>query len=123
VPIVPDLRRPEPPPDLTETEARAWRSITASKPATWFHGAESILARLCTKIAICEALERRLRLMWEGSGRIDDKLLAMHRQEALAVAKLSQALRLSPGSRYTPRAATQYLNEAKVSRPWEIRAR
>jgi hypothetical protein len=55
-------------------------------------------------------------------GPLDRVLLAAHTKATLALLKTAAAPRLTPGSRQTPRRATQTLNESKPSRPWEIRA-
>src|SRR5262245_32916136 len=120
VPVVPGARRPTPPPGLGKREVVAWGKTTAAMPGGWFVGSESVLRQYCIQITTCETLEGRLREMWENSGPIDAKLLATHAKATTTLIKLAQSLRLTPGSRATPKRAGQMLNEAKRARPWEV---
>jgi hypothetical protein len=125
VPALPGKRRPSPPPNMSAAEVAAWQAVVSAMPAHWFYGAESVLARYCVQVASCEVMERRLRAMWDGSGPIDQTLLAAHARATTTLVKLAQALRLSPGSRYTPRSAAGRLSEAKSGqvRPWDPQRR
>jgi hypothetical protein len=112
---------PEPPAEFDAAEAAHWREIVGSMPSTWWAGAtKPILARLCTTITTCELLERDLRRMW-AAGEIDAKLLSAHAGACTTIAKLAQALRISPRSRWTAKSAGEQAREHKSSRPWEIR--
>jgi hypothetical protein len=121
VPVVPGAREgPTPPPGMSEPETVAWRRTVKAMPSGWFIGSESVLRQYCIQITTCETLEGRLRTMWESSAPIDRTLLSAHAKATTTLIKLAQSLRLTPGSRATPKRAGQMLNEAKRARPWEI---
>ena len=125
VPVLPGARRPDAPPHLSEAEAGIWRATVTAMPASWFVGAESVLARYCAVTAGSEEMEHRIRAMWATKAPIDRTLLAAHARATSTLIKLARALRLSPASRTTTRTAAGRLSEAKSThaRPWEIRAR
>jgi hypothetical protein len=114
VPAVPAHHRSTPPPDLSEPEAEAWRAIVSGMPATWFRGSETVLRRYVAEAVLCGQIEARLRAMLGGSGPIDQTLMGAHAKATATLLKLAQSLRLTPGSRATPKRAGQMLNDAKI---------
>jgi hypothetical protein len=122
IPAVPGQQRPPAPQELTAAEAEQWNAIVGALPAGWFTAAAlPVLRALCAHIVSCEDLEVRLRAM-RGAGRLDHALLREHRLEAARVERLSTSLRLTPRSRYSPRSTANQVAQAKLARPWEVRA-
>jgi hypothetical protein len=127
VPLIPGQGRPDPPRALDRAEKSAWREIVGAMPPNWF-GSESqpVLRRLCAQIVISEGLEEELRkVRADGLGDSERaaRLAHAHRDTAKAVNQLSQALRLTPKSRWSARSSETEVGRAAKERPWEIRAR
>lgn len=120
-------KRPEPPSDLTEGQAKIWREIVASEPADFFASmaTQVLLKHACFHAESVEMLNHEFRNFkgeWlksaEGMKRYDAFLKARG-EETRRYALIATRLRLTNQSRYTPQAAaTASRNTAKV-RPWE----
>jgi phage terminase small subunit len=127
VPVIPGQGRPEPPRALDKSEKAVWRSIVGAMPPNWFGSeCQPVLRRLCAQIVISEGLEGQLREV-RAAGSADSeraaRLAEAHRDAARAVNQLSQALRLTPKSRWSARTSETEVGRAARERPWEIRAR
>ena len=125
VSLTPGAGRPEPPPELDDDERLAWQQIVGAMPAHWFKAeALALLQGLVGHIVTSRELERRLRQDRKTLSLKDLRLLTMLvARETAAIERLSGALRLSPKSQYAPRTAANRGggNNAKRTRPWEIR--
>jgi len=119
VPVVRGRRRPTPPPNLSEAEGKIWSDTTAAMLATWFIGSKSVLRAYVVQAAACAHLQARIRAMLAGSEPIDRTLLATNAKATQSLIKLAQSLRLTLGSRATPKRASQMLRESNTARPWE----
>lgn len=96
------IRRPDPPPDLTDEQAHEWRSIVNRLPAEWFpretHG---MLAQYCRHVV---AARRIAQLIAEFERREDfsieeyDRLLKMQEREGRAISSLATRMRISQQS-------------------------
>ena len=127
VPPMPELRTPPPPAYLTTEQGGEWRRIVAAMPAGFF-GQETwpILAAHVANITACRRVAERINLVdpatlttSPGLERYDVLLRAQARQTN-ALLKTATKLRLTPQSRYTPKAAgTAHRNSPKGRRPWE----
>ena len=127
VPVIPGQGRPQPPRALDKAEKAVWRSIVGAMPPNWFGlECQPVLRRLCAQIVISEGLEEQLRKV-RADGLADSeraaRLAEAHRDAARAVNQLSQALRLTPKSRWSARTSETEVGHAAKERPWEIRAR
>jgi len=127
VPVIPGQGRPQPPRALDKAEKAVWRSIVGAMPPNWFGSeCQPVLRRLCAQVVISEGLEEQLRKV-RADGLADSeraaRLAEAHRDAARAVNQLSQALRLTPKSRWSARTSETEVGHAAKERPWEIRAR
>jgi hypothetical protein len=127
VPVIPGQGRPEPPRALDGAEKLVWRSIVGAMPSNWFGlECQPVLRRLCAQVVISEELEKELRkVRADGSAESERaaRLAEAHRDAARAVNQLSQALRLTPKSRWSARTSETEVGRAARERPWEIKAR
>lgn len=118
-------RRPDPPADLTPEQAEAWREIVNAHPADWFTaGARPLLAQLCRHVSAARRVASWLaRIEAEDDAFNGDlwlRLLARQESEGKAIAALATRLRLTPQSRYGPRAAhTAAARATEGAKPWE----
>lgn len=109
---------PEPLPELSDAEARAWRRYTQSKPGDWFNLDDlPLLAELCRAVVMCDRLAGRI----DKAANIDSlqKLLSMRDKEARRVTVLATKLRLTPQSRYDKGAAATAAKRGSATRPWD----
>lgn len=123
VPMIPGAGRPQPPPELDEEESAHWRAIVGSMPPNWFK-TESlpILRALIGHIVMSDVLQCRLRKDRHDMTLKDLKsITAMQNRETQAIVRLSAALRLSQQSQYKPEATARRVENAKRSRPWDVR--
>ena len=101
---------PAAPRGLSRRQRALWRSIAASKPPTWWDAAT--LPLLAALVAHAETLEH-LQAQFDQLGDLStpaalahlEQLSRLRDREAKALASLSTKLRLTPQSRYEPRAA------------------
>src|SRR6516164_5326647 len=125
--LVPGAGRPEPPPELDASEAKAWREVITALPAHWVDPAgQLILLRLAAQAAVAARLEEQMRQM-RADGLDASKeakvLAARHTLAAKSIADLLGQLRATPKSRTVPRAAgPRVLQGAPELRPWEIKS-
>lgn len=104
-------RRPQPPRNLSASQARIWRNVTATKPVGAFDaGSFPVLSAYCVLVATWEALREpaaepiSLRELMQLTGQIT---------------RLATALRLTPQARYDPMTAHRGAKRLKGSRPWD----
>lgn len=121
-------RRPEPPKDLNDEQAKVWRETAASESVTFFDTAalQAMLKDYCrhtVTAAEMSALIDRYDLssvMDEDTAKLLDRLTKMRDRETKAAADKATKLRLTNQSRYTPKAAsTASKNGSKNLKPWE----
>ena len=115
---------PEPPACLTPAQSEIWRTIVATKPVDWFQG-DSIPVLIGYVRAI--DLDNEIAAAVNGFDRTDivgegfrnwKSLVKMQLDQQAHVAMLATKLRLTPQSRYTPKAASTANNRAGLARPW-----
>jgi hypothetical protein len=131
--VIVDISRappPQPPPELSPTQASAWRDIFGAIPSGYVPRASfPIAVSLCRHIEHERMLEHMIatfRPEWaqsdEGLARLD-KLLSMAERESRAVAARCRSLRLTPQSVTQPVTAGRKLTAhrpAGVQRPWDV---
>lgn len=115
---------PEPPAFLTPNQAEIWKAVVSTKPYDWF-AADSfpVLAAYCRAVSmdneISAAIDSYDRAAIAGEGLKEwSSLIKMQRDQQQHVAMLATKLRLTPQSRYTPKAANTANNRAGSARPW-----
>lgn len=108
------------PEGLSDSESRLWRETVESKPADWF-GADSypILKEYVRTASVCDQLARVVDLAFQGAGTDLKTALDLRDKEAKRLASLATKLRLTPQSRYGPRAAATADAKANGRRPWQ----
>ena len=128
--MLPGKGRPEPPKELDQAEARAWRDVIDSLPDRWLDAASQlILRRVVAQVGVAERLEERLRRL---SSMGDDPealeaektVAAMHQAALKAIGNGMASLRATPRSRMTLRVGQTRIERGVGSmRPWEIVAK
>jgi hypothetical protein len=117
-------QRPAPPPELDDSEKRAWEAIIAALPPTWFDlAAQQILIRACAQSAVCERLETQLRTLRSREPPDSEAIGALAAQHAAAAKSLTQlltTLRATPHSRMQPHIAGRQMAKVRTVRPWEL---
>ena len=128
--MLPGKGRPEPPAELDQAEARAWRDVIDAVPSQWLDtGAQLILRRVVTQVAFAERLEERLRRLGEMADdpealAAEKELASSHRDTLKAIAGGLRHLRATPSSRAPSRESRSRFERGAVSmRPWDIVAR
>lgn len=122
-------RRPDPPGDLSETQARVWRETVATEPADFFRTSalREMLKNYCRHTATVVELDVQIRSLPTKAtlhpefGRVVERLLKMRERETKAAADKATKLRLTNQSRYTPQAAATAARKSGASRPWEFK--
>ncbi len=118
-------RRPDPPDDLTDEMAEVWRAIANTKPGDWFDaGSRPVLTQLCRHVV---AARRAAQLIAQEEANDDfdaacwAKLLRIQERQTALVMAAATKLRLTPQSRYGPRAAaTAARYGGDGPKPWEF---
>ena len=119
-------RRPEPPEHLGDNAAEIWRSITNSLPADWFTpGTLPLLEALCGLTVSQRYTLRSLQVLERGGDDFDqdewEGLLKQLGEVSGRIATLATRMRLTPQSRYGPRAAaTAGRLPPDGPKPWEF---
>jgi hypothetical protein len=104
-------RRPQPPRNLTASQARIWRNVTATKQIGAFDaGSFPVLAAYCVLVATWEALRDP-----------DAEAISLRELMQLTgqITRLATALRLTPQARYDPQTAHRGAKRLKGTRPWD----
>ena len=120
------VKPPEPPGELSETEAALWHSVVSTKPGEWFQGTLPLLVAYCKHCSTARLLDQEIgefTTKWlktdEGLERYR-KLLSMRELQTKTVIALSRVMRLTQQSRYTPqKAATMSDRTTPGKKPWE----
>ena len=121
-------RRPEPPKDLNEAQAKVWRETASSEPISFFNTAslQSMLADYCRHTVTAAAVSTQIdkfnseSLQDEENAKIFDRLTKIRDRETKAAADKATKLRLTNQSRYTPKAAgTASKAGGEKPKPWE----
>lgn len=118
-------RRLDAPGDLTAEQADIWRSVVNANPADLFNpGSAALLGQLCRHTVAANRLGSWLQQVETADGPLDTelwfKLLARQEAESKVIAGLATRLRLTPQSRYTPRAAAVAGQRVRIGpAPWE----
>lgn len=121
-------RRPPPPEGLTDGQARLWRGITESEPASLFEGeARQHMLRLYVEHAAFRAEVQGLidrtpvdRMVDPEAAPAFEAMLKARDRETKTLVSLATRLRLTNQARYTPQAAgTAGRQHATSPRPWD----
>ena len=125
VALVPGVR-PEPPEELSTTQAAHWRITVARMPADWFTAEMwPMLCQLCRHVSYSRVVAVGLRAFEGGipeetkAERRFDRLTTIHEREGRAISSLMTRLRLTPQSRYRNRAAFTAATNTPTRKPWE----
>lgn len=121
VPASEPVEFPPVPAGLSEAEAALWTGVVESKPTDWF-GADSLpvlreyvrAAVMCDTLAVVVADAIRRGDPDEIKGVLD-----MRDKESRRAVSLATKLRLTPQSKYGPRAADTADRKAGGKRPWQ----
>jgi hypothetical protein len=110
-------RPPEPPSELTPSQAKIWVNIAATRPPDWFVGANAtLLTALVRHAATADMLAAAINQTGPDDRRYS-KLLLMMTRETAAVAQLASKLRLLPQNTYRSDKALPKV--ASGLKPWE----
>jgi hypothetical protein len=122
------LQRPEPPEELTPTQAGIWREIVSGEPTDFFSTAatRTLLRNLCRHTDagnqvsdIINSFQAEWLKNAEGAKRYQ-LLLRMREMETRAAASMATKLRLTNQSRYQTTTAARAGNRAaKGAMPWD----
>ncbi len=124
-PVVEIVPRPDAPSELTDEEAREWEAIVARMPGDWFtRETWPLLVQLCRHIVAARRVSQLI-YQEEESDEFSPtpymRLLKALNAQTAAIATASTKLRISPQSRYGPRAAaTAARNAGGGPKPWEF---
>lgn len=129
-----EIRRPEPPEELTDDQSHEWRAVVNRLPAEWFpretHG---MLAQYCRHIIAARRVAQMIQTLEdelakaadEGTSKAEillqstkamDRLLKMQEREGRAISSLATRMRISQQSTLD-RERKKPTKSAK--RPWE----
>jgi hypothetical protein len=98
------LKRPDPPPELTDEQAEEWLAIVGRLCAEWFpretHG---MLAQYCRHVVAARRVAQLVAEMEAGKSldvEAYDRLLKMQEREGRAISSLATRMRLSQQTQY-----------------------
>jgi hypothetical protein len=121
-----EVRRPAPPPGLTEAEAAVWRDVVACYPAGWLNrGQFPLLKAYCRHSVRAELLAAQVNafkpewLAEAGGLERFDALLKMAERESRAMSSLATRMRVTHQAQYGNRVAATALEAQPGKRPWE----
>ena len=116
------IQRPLAPDELSDEQAREWRSVVNRMPADWFpRETHAMLIQYCRHVVsarrVSELIESLVSGETESEKWIDDydKLLKMQEREGRAMSSLATRMRISQHAQYQPRKS----EGAKQERPWK----
>src|SRR6185369_7957874 len=120
-------RRPDPPHELTPTQADIWRQIVSSEPVDFFssHTTREMLKDLCCHRDTSDRLNKTINQFRDEWMRSSDgmKMLKQYLKargdETRHFSLIATRLRLTNQSRYTPKAAATASRNSAAVRPWE----
>lgn len=118
--VVSIIKRPRPPADLTQEQAREWVAVTEALPADWFTPDNfPILAQYCRHVVAARRVAQLVQSV-EDADALDidalDKAYKMQEREGRAISSLATRMRI------TQQALTNHRgNKEKktVKKPWE----
>jgi len=119
-------RRPEPPEHLGDNAAEIWRAIINSLPADWFSpGTLPLLEAMCSLAVSQRYTVRSLQVLERDGADFDrgewERLQKQLGEVSGRIATLATRMRLTPQSRYGPRAAaTAGQLPPDGPKPWEF---
>ena len=123
---VTQLRRLDPPGDLTDAEARAWQAAVDSKPADWFQeDSAPLLLEYVRAVAQSAELDRVIKAIsdggegWKNLAKPLGDFMRLRDMESKRVMQAATKLRLTQQSRYTPMASATANKKAGAARPWQ----
>ena len=113
------VRRPDPPPELTDEQVAEWRALVNRLPADWFaretHG---LLVAYCRHVVSARRVAQLVE-SHEASGEFDvehyDRLLKMQEREGRALSSLATRMRITQQTTYD-KSKKKPLQSKK---PWE----
>lgn len=115
------VARQDAPYDLRDEESEVWKGIVESLPADWFTpGSAPVLAAYCRATVSARRIGMLI-VQAETEGEYDlaahMALIKAHNQISQVIKTLATSLRLTPQSRYSPRAAGSQKPDGP--KPWE----
>jgi hypothetical protein len=121
------ILRPEPPDDLTPSQATIWKKVVSSEKPDFFSNqtTRDMLKDLCCHrdaIAKITATINTFRTEWlrnEDGAKLYERYLRMRGDETKIFSLIATRLRLTNQSRYTPHAAATAGRSVAQVRPWE----
>lgn len=116
-----ELKRPDPPSDLTKEQAREWRAMANSLPADWFgretHG---LLAQYCRHVCDARVIADQIAAL-VASDEYDfgthEALLKAQERETRAIMAVSRSMRTTQQATYHPERS-KGVKSASPS-PWD----
>ena len=109
-PVSTDARRPAPPAELTEHQARIWQDIVKTEPGGWFRPAEEpLLVAFCRHVHAANLIAKMVDAFDVRNRDPDqlDRLLRMHERETRAMSSLATRMRFTQQARMHPRTAAR----------------
>ncbi len=119
-----EARRPSPPAELTEAQAKIWQDIVDTQPGGWFRPAEdALLIAYCRHVDAANRVSAIATAFDYTTGKLGDldRLLRMHERETRAISSLATRMRLTQQSRMHPRTAGRAQENAIGAKLWERR--
>lgn len=120
IPIGIDTHRPDPPADLTASQADIWRATVGSLPGGWIHAPqEPLLAAYCRHVDAGNWISAMINAADFEAMELShlDKLLRMRERETRASSALATRMRLTQQSKMHPRTAGRASDNTR--RPWD----
>jgi hypothetical protein len=127
-----EVKRPDPPDELSPEEMATWKAITATKPPDWWRfDTFPLLTAYCSHIENARRLDRLLIAVRSDEYREDaldftsyliclDRLLRARDRESRALVNLARSMRISQQAMILPRGAgRQAANAANTRKPHE----
>lgn len=119
------IRRPRPPDELTDEQARIWREIVDQLPADWFRRENfPLLVQYCRHVSRARHLAQLIERVQDDPNFGADayaKLLQTEEQQSRALAALATRMRLSQQSSYSDKkakAGRSSLTIGAIGKPW-----
>ena len=127
-----EVKRPDPPEELSDDEKTTWKAVTATKPTDWWRpDTFPLLTAYCTHIENAKRIDRLLIAVRSDEYMNDaldfteylnclDKLLRARDRESRALVNLARSMRISQQAMILPRGAgRQTANTANIRLPHE----
>jgi hypothetical protein len=114
------IRRPEPPPELTDEQAEEWTSVVTRLPADWFpRETHAMLSQYCRHIVRARRIAKLIEAT-ERCAEFDVKeyrdLLRSEEEQSRAIASLATKMRISQQTTYDKSKKKPQGGK----RPWDI---